>query len=49
MFKLRACLLLITLFALPFVLSACVTTPPAYAYYDRCTAQTSSFVDRNVV
>jgi hypothetical protein len=37
-------LLLAVLIAASLVLANCARSPPVYAYYDQCSAQTSSFV-----
>jgi hypothetical protein len=44
MFRLKVFLLLTVVPSLPFLLAACASTPPAWAYYDKCSAQTSGFV-----
>ncbi len=45
MFRIRVFLLLAAFLLFPFVLTGCLaTSPPAYTYYDKCNAQTSSFL-----
>ena len=44
MSKLKFFLFFITLSALPFVLTACASSPSVWVYYDRCSAQSSSFI-----
>jgi hypothetical protein len=44
MYRLNIVLTVAALLAASFLLTNCATSPPVYAYYDKCSSQTSSFV-----